>query len=42
MAAHGSKTITNINITMGCTSGANLSGLLRWAEINNQTYKFGS
>ena len=42
MAAHGSKAITNINITMGCTSGANLSGLLRWAEINNQTYKFGS
>jgi hypothetical protein len=42
MAAHGAKPITNINITMGCTAGANLSGLLRWAEVNNQTYKFGS
>lgn len=42
MAAQGAKKITNINITMGCTSGANLSGLLRWAEVNNQTYKFGS
>jgi len=42
MAAHGSKTITNINITMGCTAGANLSGLLRWAQVNGQTYAFGS
>ena len=42
MAAHGSKNITNINITMGCTAGANLSGLLRWAEVNGTTYKFGS
>ena len=42
MAAHGTKAITNINITMGCTAGANLSGLLRWAEVNGQTYKFGS
>lgn len=42
MADHGSKKITNINITMGCTAGANLSGLLRWAQVDGQTYAFGS
>ena len=42
MAAHGAKSITNISITKGCGQGINLSGLLRWAEVNSQTYKFGS
>lgn len=42
MAAHGAKKITNISITQGCGFGKNLSALVRWAELNGQTYKFGS
>ena len=42
MAAHGAKKITNISITQGCGGGINLSGLVRWAQVNNQTFQFGS
>ena len=42
MAAHGTKKISNISITQGCGAGRNLSGLLRWAQVNGQTYAFGS
>lgn len=42
MAAHGAKKISNISITQGCGMGKNLSGLLRWAQVNGQTYAFGS
>jgi hypothetical protein len=42
MAAHGDKLVTNISITQGCGAGTNLSGLLRWAQVNGTTYQFGS
>ena len=42
MAAHGTKKITNINITQGCGAGVNLTGLVRWAQVNGQTFSFGS
>jgi hypothetical protein len=34
-------TITNINVALGCSSGLNLTGLLRSAEVNGHTYQFG-
>ena len=42
MAAHRHQEVSNISITQGCGAGTNLSGLIRWAQVNGQTYAFGS
>jgi hypothetical protein len=34
--------ITKITITLGYTAGRNLSGLLRWVQLNGNRYTFGS
>ena len=40
VAAHGTETISGIRVSTGNSSGTDLSALLRWLEINGQTYKF--
>jgi hypothetical protein len=42
IAAHGAETISGIKITTGFSSGANLQALLRWMQINGETFNFGS
>jgi hypothetical protein len=42
LAAHGSEPITSIRISTGNSAGTNLAALLRWVEINGQTFAFGS
>jgi len=39
-AAHATEVISKVCISTGFTSGTNLSSLLRWAEINGQTFTF--
>ena len=34
-------TISNINVSVGCSNGTNLTGLLRRAEVNGHSYTFG-
>ncbi len=41
-AEHGDEVITKVTITLGFTSGTNLTGLLRWWQINGVTYTFGT
>jgi hypothetical protein len=41
LATHGDELITNIALTFGWQSGANLSGLLRWWQINGDHHSFG-
>jgi hypothetical protein len=41
-AAHPDDVITKITITLGYTAGRNLSGLLRWVQLNGNRYTFGS
>jgi hypothetical protein len=41
LADHGTETITGLRITTGFTAGQGLSALLRWMEINGQTFSFG-
>ena len=40
VAAHGSDVISGIYITQGFSGGANVTGLLRWMQINGVTYSF--
>jgi hypothetical protein len=40
LATHGSEKITGIRISTGFSTGTNLAALLRWLEINGQTYVF--
>jgi hypothetical protein len=42
LADHGTETITGLRITTGFTAGTSLSALLRWLEVNGQTFSFGS
>ena len=39
-AQYADHTITKLTITLGYTGGANLTGLLRWWEINSNYYLF--
>jgi hypothetical protein len=39
-AAHAGDVISNVCISTGFTSGTNLAALLRWAEVNGQTFTF--
>lgn len=41
-AAHPDDVITKITITLGFTDGRNLSGLLRWIQLNGNRYTFGT
>ena len=41
-ADHGTETISGVRITVGCSSGINLSALLREWKINETTYSFSS
>lgn len=41
-AAHPDDVITKITITLGFTDGTNLTGLLRWVQLNGNRYTFGS
>jgi hypothetical protein len=38
---YGDQVITRIAITLGWSSGVNLTGLLRWMQINGNRYTFG-
>jgi hypothetical protein len=40
-AAHPDDLITKITVTLGFTAGSNLTGLLRWIQINGNRYTFG-
>lgn len=40
LAKYGDQTITRISITLGFTAGTNLTGLLRWVQVNGTTYAF--
>ncbi|MGZ4427335.1 MAG: hypothetical protein ACXVXC_01820 [Nocardioidaceae bacterium] len=42
VADHGDATISGIYVSTGCSAGTNLQALMRWMEINGQTYNFGS
>jgi hypothetical protein len=39
---YGDQVITRIAITVGWTAGVNLTGLLRWMQINGNRYTFGN
>jgi hypothetical protein len=39
-AAHATEVISKVCISTGFTSGTNLAALLRWAEVNGQTFTF--
>lgn len=39
---YGDHIITSIGITLGFSGGVNLSGLLRWMQINGNRYTFGN
>jgi len=40
VADHGSKTISRIVVSTGNSDGTDLSALMRWMQINGQTYMF--
>lgn len=40
VGAHGTDTITRVEITLGFTSGTNLAGLLRRMQVNGVDYEF--
>jgi hypothetical protein len=40
VAAHGTDVISGIYITQGFSGGANVTGLLRWMQVNGVTYSF--
>ena len=42
MAAHGNETISRVVVSVGFSNGADLSGLLRWMDVNGTRYTFGS
>jgi hypothetical protein len=42
VAAHGNETISRIVVSVGFSNGADLTGLLRWMDINGVRYSFGS
>jgi len=39
-AAHANEVISRVCISTGFTNGTNLSALLRWAEVNGETFTF--
>jgi hypothetical protein len=39
---YGDHIITSIGVTLGFSGGVNLSGLLRWMQINGNRYTFGN
>lgn len=41
-AAHPDDVITSVGITLGFSGGQNLTGLLRWMQINGNRYTFGN
>lgn len=41
VANYGDHIITKICVTLGWTDGENLSGLLRWMQVNGNRYTFG-
>jgi len=42
VAAHGNETISRVVVSVGFSNGADLSGLLRWMDVNGTRYTFGS
>lgn len=42
VAAHGTEVISGIYITTGFAGGADLRSLVRWLEVNNERFVFGS
>jgi hypothetical protein len=40
IADHGTETITGICVTTGFTAGDDLAALLRWFQINGETFAF--
>jgi hypothetical protein len=40
VADHGTEPISGIRVTTGFSAGLNLTGLLRWLEVNGQTFVF--
>lgn len=41
VAAHGNETISSIRVSLGFTSGKDVSGFLSGLKANGQTFTFG-